>query len=95
LNASAPRRQRYSASGIRVTASCTPSCTLGHSVDSERGTPVRVGARKSLRLELPKQVKREAAKRKRTRVLLTLRPEDGKGKAIGEPIVLSVILTRA
>jgi hypothetical protein len=94
LNASAPRRQRYSASGVRVTASCAPRCSLGYSVDGKRGTTVRVGAKRSVRLKLPASVRAYMRKHKITGVVLTLRPEDGKGEAIGEPITLSVTLSR-
>ncbi len=102
LNVSAPVRQRYSASGVRVTASCAPRCTLGYSMRysfvSKKGTPARVGAKQALRLKFPARLQRSIAKRlrkyKTAAVTLTMEPQDGKGHALGRGLVMTVVLTR-
>jgi hypothetical protein len=102
LDVSAPLRERYSKSGVAVTASCRPRCTLGYSMrysfSARNGSLARVGAKRSVRLKFPAQIQRSVAKRLRTyktaAVTLTMRPEDGRGKALGQPITMTVTLTR-
>ena len=102
LNVSAPLRERYSKSGVAVTASCRPRCTLGYSMrysfSERKGSLARVGAKRSVRLKFPAQIQRSVAKRLRTyktaAVTLTMRPQDGHGKALGQPITMTVTLTR-
>lgn len=53
---------------------------------------------KSVRLKFPARLQRSLAKRLRkyrtASVMLTLRPEDGKGHALGQPLTMTVTLTR-
>ena len=61
LKASAARRQRFSESGIRVSASCRPRCSIRYSValtgtspavDGDDGTTQRVSSKRSVRVKL-------------------------------------------
>ncbi|HEY6886320.1 MAG TPA: hypothetical protein VI300_01035 [Solirubrobacter sp.] len=102
LNVSAPVRERFSKSGVAVTASCTPRCTLGYSMryrfSERKGSLARIGAKRSVRLKFPAQLQRSVAKRLRSyktaAVTLTMRPQDGRGKALGQPLTMTVTLTR-
>ena len=61
LKASAARRQRFSESGIRVSASCRPRCSIRYSValtgtspavNGDDGTTQRVSSKRSVRVKL-------------------------------------------
>jgi hypothetical protein len=102
LNVSAPARERFSKSGVAVTASCRPRCTVGYSMrysfSERKGSLARVGAKRPVRLKFPAQIQRSVAKRLRTyktaAVTLTMRPQDGQGNALGQSITMTVTLTR-
>jgi DNA-binding beta-propeller fold protein YncE len=84
LSVSVPRRERFSSSGIGITASCRPRCTLGYSAQlgccrKGKGALDRVGSKRAVRLKLPARINRGIAKRLRKyrTASVYLRPRPG------------------
>jgi hypothetical protein len=103
LNASMPQRQPFSTSGIRISASCSPRCTLGYSTElkcceNATGTVARIGAKRTLRLKLNARVNRALARRlhqfRKTPGTLVLRAQDARGNPLGQEVRMRFTLTR-
>ena len=105
LTASAASRQRFRTSGVRMTAACNRSCTVGYTANVRIAGATgiiksaafkKVSGRRTLRITLPAQLDRriQSALRRGSRVTasITLRPQDPRTGAAGVATKLKVRL---
>jgi hypothetical protein len=103
LKVSAAPHQRVSSAGIRIRASCRPSCTVSYhytvNVGSGHGDGVQtgVGATRTLRVKLGaslnRQIRSALRRGRKVRVTLTLAPENTRTDAPGPGKTVTVRLT--